>query len=258
MNKSELLTLYDRQMRINLRLPETVFENTGRIVRDVSTVENAGFIDFSNLDESNADAEIEAQIAYFQSLNMPFTWKVYDHDRPADLRQRLLLHGFEVDDPSTLMVLDLQHVSVRFSDMKITDHIQLITDEEGIEGIVQVEEEVYQSSRARLRQRLLHLHHTRPEMLSLYGAVIDQRVVSAAWIIYYGNSQFASLLGGATLPEFRSRGYYTALLALRAHEALERGVRFLVVDASPMSEPVLAKHGFQSLGQTTYCRWSPK
>ena len=82
MNKSELLSLYDAQMRINLRLPETVFENTGRIVRDVSTVENAGFIDYASLDESCADAEIETQIAYFKHLNMPFTWKVYDA-RPA-------------------------------------------------------------------------------------------------------------------------------------------------------------------------------
>lgn len=257
LDKKELLTIYDREMRIGLRLPDSVFEHTGRVVRDLDHTENVGFIDYANLDEPSADEEINAQIAYFQALNMPFTWKVYDHDRPVNLRQRLAAHGFTVDVPSKLMVLDLQNAPGYFSEMQIPEQIQRITDEAGIEGIVRLEEEVYQSSRARLLQRLLHLHRTHPELLSLYAAVIDQRIVSAAWIIYYQHTQFASLLGGATLPEYRSRGFYTALLVVRAREALQHGVRFLAVDASPMSAPILEKHGFQSLGQTIYCRWSP-
>jgi len=258
MQSSELLSLYDAQMRIGLHLPDSVFETTARVVRDRDLGENVGFIDYASLDETCADEEINSQINYFRALNMPFTWKVYDHDLPADLRQRLVARGFKIDDPSTLMVLDLQNAPDLFNETQNPERIQRITDEAGIEGIIRVEEEVYQSSRPRLRQRLLHLHCTHPELLSLYGAVIDQRVVSAAWIIFYKDTQFASLLGGATLPEHRSHGYYTALLVARAREALERDVRFLAVDASPMSAPILEKHGFQALGQTTYCRWSHK
>ena len=253
----DLLSLYDAQMRINLRLPETVFENTGRIVRDVSSVENAGFIDYSNLDESNADAEIETQIAYFRGLNLPFTWKVYEHDRPADLRQRLAAHGFQIDEPSTLMILDLQNPPARLLEAAIPESIHRITEEVGIENIVRLEESVYQSPREWLRKRLLLMQKNTPHLLSLYAAVIDDKTVSAAWIIYYEGTQFASMLGGATLPAYRSRGYYAALLAVRAREALSRGVRFLVVDASPMSAPILEKRGFQPLEQTVYCRWSP-
>jgi GNAT superfamily N-acetyltransferase len=257
MNTAEFLSLYDQQMRIHLRLPETVFENTGRIVRDHSTVENAGFIDYARLDESSADAEIAAQIAYYASLNMPFTWKVYDHDRPVDLRQRLASHGFKIGEPSTLMALDLQAPPAGLLTMEIPPCIQRITDDAGINAMVDVEESVYGSPREWLRKRLLSMQRNTPHLLSLYAAVVDKKIVSAAWIIYYEGTQFASLLGGATLPEHRSHGYYTALLAVRAREALSRGVRSLVVDASPMSAPVLAKHGFEPLEQTTYCRWSP-
>ena len=156
------------------------------------------------------------------------------------------------------MALDLHHPPARLLEPVIPTCIRRITDEAGIDSIVRVEESIYHSPRAWLRKRLLTMQRNTPHLLSLYAAVIDEKIVSAAWIIYYDQTQFASLLGGATLPEHRLHGYYTALLAARAREALERGVRFLVVDASPMSEPVLAKHGFESLEQTVYCRWSPK
>ena len=48
-----------------------------------------------------------------------------------------------------------------------------------------------------------------------------------------------------------------ALLAARMRAAQDRGMRFLVVDASSMSEPLLSKHGFLRLEHTSYCRWSP-
>lgn len=257
MHKDEILTLYDQQMRIHLSLPETVLENTGRIVRDTSAVENTGFIDYSDLDESCAEEEIEAQIDHFRSQNMPFTWKVYDHDRPADLRRRLAQHGFDIGEPSMLMVRDIQSAADLLQGREVPPELRRIDDEAGIEGIVRVEESVYGSSRDWLRKRLIYMHRRTPDLLSLYSVVIDGKVVSAAWIIYYAGTQFASLLGGATLPEFRSRGYYTALLAVREREARRRGVRFLAVDASPLSEPVLASHGFDRLEHTTYCRWKP-
>mgnify|MGYP000880632819 CR=1 FL=1 len=255
-NKTEILALYDAQMRIGLRLPEAVFENTGRIVRDHSRIENAGFINYADLDEICAEEEITAQIAFFRSLNMPFTWKVYDHDQPADMRQRLAAHGFEVGSPSMLMAYQLPEAPIPLPEQSIS-RVQRVTEEREIEAIVCVEEAVYQSPRDWLRKRLLHMYRTTPQWISLYAGFAEEEVVAGAWIIYYPGSQFASLLGGATLPEFRSRGYYTALLVARMRAAQDRGMRFLVVDASSMSEPLLSKHGFLRLEHTSYCRWSP-
>jgi hypothetical protein len=52
------------------------------------------------------------------------------------------------------------------------------------------------------------------------------------------------LYGGATLTAHRGKGLYQALVQARAMEARARGVRFLVVDTSPMSGPILQRHGF--------------
>ena len=70
------------------------------------------------------------------------------------------------------------------------------------------------------------------------------RPPAAAWIRYYPDSRFAELYGGATLPAHRGKGLYKALVQARAKEARERGIRFLVVDTSPMSGPILQRHGF--------------
>jgi len=37
---------------------------------------------------------------------------------------------------------------------------------------------------------------------------------------------------------YRKRGLYTALLAVRAQEGRARQVKYLTVDASPMSRPI--------------------
>ena len=258
MQKSDLLSLYDAQMRIALRLPGVTFERSPRIVRDIDPSSNSGFIDYAALDDASADAEIDAQVAYYKGLNMPFTWKVYDHDRPVDLRQRLLARDFTVSEPTTLMLLDLAEFPAALAPALLPPEVRRLEGEDAIESVVRVEEAIYGSPRDWLRAYLQHLHRARPDLLSLYGAVVSGEVVSAAWIIYYDGSQFASLLGGATLPEYRARGFYSALLSLRAREARARGMRFLAVDASPMSAPILAKHGFIALEQTTYCRWTPQ
>lgn len=257
MDKDALRALYDRELRMNMRLPEFIYENTGRILRDYSFEDGSGFIDYCDLDESNADAEIEAQVAFFSSLGLPFTWKVYDHDRPADLRQRLADHGFEVGSADAILILDLQQSALLDADTPAAA-VRPVTDAAGIEDIVRLEEAVWQSPRDWLRRWLLHLQQTHPEMLSLFAVEDGGQTVSAAWTFYDPGTSFAHLLGGSTLPEYRKRGYYSALLAIRAREARRRGVRFLTVDASPMSRPILERHGFECLGLATRCRWKPK
>jgi predicted acetyltransferase len=60
------------------------------------------------------------------------------------------------------------------------------------------------------------------------------------------------------VPGHRRRGLYTALLAARAQEARRRGARFLTVDASPMSQPILEKLGFRCISYAHEYRWRTK
>jgi GNAT superfamily N-acetyltransferase len=58
-----------------------------------------------------------------------------------------------------------------------------------------------------------------------------------------------ALMGGAVLPEARGRGVYRALVRARWDHAVARGTPLLVVQAGPMSAPVLDGLGFRRHGE---------
>lgn len=58
-----------------------------------------------------------------------------------------------------------------------------------------------------------------------------------------------ALMGGAVLPEARGRGVYRALVRARWDHAVARGTPLLVVQAGPMSAPVLDGLGFERHGE---------
>ena len=97
-----------------------------------------------------------------------------------------------------------------------------------------------------------------PEQMSVYVAYIVAQPASSAWVYFPKHSQFASLWGGSTLSGFRRQGLYTTLLAVRAQEARARGLRYLTVDASPMSRPILEKFGFEMIAYSWPCKWTLK
>ncbi len=59
----------------------------------------------------------------------------------------------------------------------------------------------------------------------------------------------------STLPAYRRRGLYTALLAARVREARARGVPYLTIDAGSMSRPIVTRHGFELLTTAVSCEW---
>ncbi len=65
------------------------------------------------------------------------------------------------------------------------------------------------------------------------------------------DSEFAGLWGGCTDPGWRRRGLFRALVARRAALAAARGYRWLHVDASNESRPILLRLGFTEIAKTT-------
>jgi GNAT superfamily N-acetyltransferase len=87
--------------------------------------------------------------------------------------------------------------------------------------------------------------------LTIIVAEASQAVVCAAWIRFERSTDFATLWGGATLPEWRRRGIYRATVAYRATLAGGRGFRYLETDASDDSRPILERLGFTAVTTTT-------
>jgi GNAT superfamily N-acetyltransferase len=96
-----------------------------------------------------------------------------------------------------------------------------------------------------------------PEGLVVVVAEAEEEPVSAAWVRFPADTDFATLWGGATLPAWRGRGIYRALVSYRGRLAAEQGRRYLQVDASPGSRPILERLGFVAVTTTTPYIWTP-
>jgi len=108
MDKSQIIALYDQDQRQTIEYPGMRREVTPNVVRLVDTSDaGEGVIVWSRLDEATADAVIREQVRYFGAIQQDFEWKVYDYDRPHDLKEQLRAHGFSVEEVEAIMVLDL-------------------------------------------------------------------------------------------------------------------------------------------------------
>jgi GNAT superfamily N-acetyltransferase len=96
-----------------------------------------------------------------------------------------------------------------------------------------------------------------PSEIVVLVAEADGRVISAAWLVFKPGTDFAGLWGGSTVRTWRGRGIYRALVPRRAQLACARGVRYLQVDASDDSKPILLRLGFQAVTTTTPYVWTP-
>lgn len=253
LDKQDLLSLYDTELRRGLHSPGYRREETEHVVRHVSMHGERGFIIHSDVNEENASTIIQEELNYFSRLGVGFEWKVYSYDKPDQLKNLLEQQDFAIEPREALMVMDIDAIQPA---LRVDEHAMTkeIIDEKGIRKMISLIDIIWEESHAELGDRLWRDKQNDPDSLYLYGIYDKDQLVSAAWIYFEKNSSFASLWGGSTLPEYRGKGYYTSLLSIRAMKAVEKGYRFLTVDASPMSRPILEKHGFLCLAYSYGCQ----
>jgi Acetyltransferase (GNAT) family len=258
MDKSRIIALYDQDQRKSIEYPGMRRESTPDVVRHIDTSANGeGVISYCELNEFKADDAIHEQVAFYEGIYQAFEWKVYDYDRPPDLIERLRAKGFVIEEAEALMVLDLDDAPpVLWQPFRHT--VKRITEVEKLSEVQIVEQQVWNEDSTWVFDYLGVALRNFPDQMSIYVASIDGQPASAAWIFFPKHSQFASLWGGSTINNYRKHGLYTALLSVRAQEAKTRQVRYLTVDASPMSRPILEKFGFELIAYSYPCKWRSK
>ncbi|WP_327359222.1 GNAT family N-acetyltransferase [Streptomyces sp. NBC_01304] len=246
MDLQAVRSLFDDQLRRDAQGAE----RTGDVVRANGDGGAWTGILWSDLDESTADAAIAAQQAHFTSLGRTFEWKTYAHDRPADLPDRLLAAGFVPEPPETLMVTD---VSSQTGTPQLPPGVRIVEvdDPAGIDLMAAVHEEAFGTSSARLREQLLAQLAEDPGSVHFLLAMAGDKPVCSARMDLHTGTDFASLWGGGTAPAWRGKGIYRALITHRAALAADLGYRYLQVDASDQSRPILERLGFAALTVTT-------
>ncbi len=203
------------------------------------------FVVFARLPPGGESLAIDEQIEYFSHRGATFEWKVYELDEPATLRTQLEHRGFGCDDAELFMASDPNVWVARSTAVPGLD-IRCVRDESGLRDIVRVQEAIHGDDFG-VFERYARILREAPETVALYGAYRDGRIIGCGWIDFFPGSAFADLHGGSVLPEERSRGVFSALLDRRMAEARQRGIRFVAVDAAPMSRPILERKGFQPI-----------
>ena len=210
-------------------------------------------------DDAALDEVIQREIGYFSSLGLAseFEWKVYDYDPPARLKERLIAAGFVPEEPpDAVLVLDLAELPAELGTTGSHD-IRRLDDPAQLAPVIAIMNRVWpEADYSWLAKSIEATWRARPDELSVYLAFVDGIPVAEGRIDFVGR-EFAGLWGGATLPEYRERGIYCALVAARAREAIDRGCRYLTIDARPMSRAVLEKRGFRLLCRAWACSYDP-
>ncbi|OIJ63501.1 GNAT family N-acetyltransferase [Streptomyces mangrovisoli] len=253
MEPDALLDLHDRLLREHARPdgPGARVERTGDVVRQVAgDADGWNGVVWSALDETGADAAIAEQVAHFTALGREFEWKLYGHDRPADLGRRLTAAGFTAEPAETVFVGE----AATLTDCgELPEGVSLltVTEAEQVELAVAVHEKAFGTDGTRLGNALRARLVAEPDSLVLVVAMAGETPVSSARMELVPGTGFAGLWGGGTVADWRGRGLYRALIAHRARIAVARGYRHLQVDASDDSRPILQRLGFVPLTTTT-------
>ncbi|KQX49959.1 MULTISPECIES: GNAT family N-acetyltransferase [unclassified Streptomyces] len=252
METQHLRDLFDRQLRREARPdgPGCRIERVGDVVRQTGPAHAWNGVLWSGLGDGDADRTVADQIDHYRAAGLSFEWKLYAHDTPADLGDRLLAAGFTAEDPETVMVAEAAALP---GDVPLPEDVELraVTDESGVRQVVEVHERAFGTDSAHIGRQLLDRLAADPDTVTAVVALAAGEPVSAARLELCPGTDFAGLWGGGTVEGWRGRGLYRALVSHRARIAAERGHRYVQVDAADTSRPILHRLGFLTLTTTT-------
>lgn len=248
MDPQAVLAAYDEQVR---RHPEVegldvTVEREPGVVRVLSPGWSG--VTWARLEPATADQAIARQVRRLAGHGR-WEWKHYGHDLPPDLPERLLRAGFAAEPPETLMAARASDVAEAEPPAGI--ELRPVTDAEGAAALVRVHDEVFGGDHAAIGRELLVQLAADPPAAGAVVAWAGAVPVSSGRVTFLHGSEFAGLWGGGTLPGWRGRGIFRALVAHRARLAAERGFTYLQVDATDDSRPILRRAGFTELTTTT-------
>jgi GNAT superfamily N-acetyltransferase len=254
-----LLAAYDAQMRMPAgAVPSGMtYEYDGPVLRIAGG--HVGRIRAPR-DVGVTGAELDRLIArqrdYFRARGQGVEWKLRAHDLPADLPGRLLAAGFVPEGPSAVLLGFAEEAA---AEPVLPEGVVLrqISEAEDLRRFADHQTEVFGVDCSWVAADLGARVSADPGQITILVAEAGERFTCTAIAVYHPGTDFVALLGGATLPDWRGRGLYRAMIAARAREAVARGFRLLHVDASPASAPILRRCGFHEITTSTHYQWTP-
>jgi ribosomal protein S18 acetylase RimI-like enzyme len=252
MDRQAVLAAFNEQIRRHPEpdAPDGHVEHDTGVIRIVSGGGGWNGVTWCDLNPVSADAVIAAQIGRFAELSGPWEWKHYSYDQPPDLPDRLLAAGFTREPAEALLVAEVADLTL---DVPAPPGVELraVIDQADVDALVSVHDQVFGEDHSALGKALLAGLAQQPPTAAAIVAFAGQTPIAAGRVEFHSGTDFASVWGGGTLPDWRGRGVFRSMVARRASLAAARGFRYLQVDASKDSQPILQRLGFVELATTT-------
>lgn len=183
------------------------------------------------------------------------TWKTRGHDHAPGLQDTLLEHGFIAQETDSVMIGDATGLSGK---VPPPDGVTLrqVVDEADVRAMTAMESIVFDDDQAEAYAASLLRRLALDDGMELWVAEAEGRIVAAGRVEPVAGTPFAGLWGGATLREWRGRGIYGALTAVRARVAVRHGHSLIHSDSSEFSRPILERSGLVRVTTTTPYVWT--
>ena len=250
LNKHAAMARYDAVFRTNVMTtdPESEVIRDGNLtfVIGPDAAAQANWASFLGT-AADAVSAIPRAITFFKSRGHGFEWKWFSHDGGETLARALTAAGFAPSPLETIVMLEVK-APRRLPQALAGIVVKPLTRVEQFTEIVKLLAAVWGEEEPWLGEALRRAWEAAPEHTKFHLAYAGSQLVSCAWIRF--EADIGSLWGGATLEGYRGRGIYRHLVDLRYNEALDRGMSYLLVEASDMSRPILERLGFSAVATT--------
>jgi hypothetical protein len=210
--------------------------------------------------DGGLEALAEAASDWFATFGRPdFTWFLGPSTTPPTTLDWLLRRGTPQVDRGTAMWLDCEPSGTSAIEVRTVDGPEMLLAcreitalSGGTDQLTEAAQAELAASNAQAWADLIGMAGRRRN----YLAFIDDEPVAAAGLLFTDHDA-AVLAGGATVAKARGRGCYHALVRARWRDAVNAGTRNLVVQASEMSQPILASVGFRAVAEIMIVRQAP-
>lgn len=244
-HKTELLARYDEEMRRDAYVPGLPVQRLPEVSRYYDPQQREVLLMWHHFAAADAERLVARELAFFAGA-AAFTWKVYAEDEPASLPSVLAAAGLKAEGEAALMVCPVDALCAQ-PDPDPRGEVRTLKTSRDIELLRHVWEQVWPGDNGGWPEVLAGEIEHSPERVRILVSCVAGEPVSAGYIVLDPRGTFGYLGGGSTIARERGRGHYRRLVFARAALAAAAGIRYLAVEASAQSQPVLAKLGFTSL-----------
>lgn len=204
-------------------------------------------VSFARWTEADAEERIDEVMRFFRSRARPFVWWIGPSSTPGDLPARLEARGFRSQGDFAAMTAELP---LNVPPIPAAIEMREVDDQRTALDSVRVSFWRATDTQIEWLARERAAYVTCPQRRGGFVlAYLDGTPVSTGHWRASRDGRSMYFGGGATLPEFRGRGAYSALIAYRADLARQRGIALVAVNADrSTSAPILARRGFRDHG----------